>query len=83
VIKFIAEGDSGERVLGIGLSHANIKEMGIDKPIVIKLDDLGPAGENIRQVLLFTGPTEEQMHAKLASLGLIPPDAPDHWVRDS
>ena len=53
------------RVLVLGLSHRNLERLRGDQPILADLTQLGMPG---LQVVIFSGPTEEQMEAQLAPL---------------
>ena len=60
MIKFIAKVDSkGYDLLGIGLSHMNLKKLKQDKPIHINLNELG--SKNIGEIMIFAGETEQDM----------------------
>jgi hypothetical protein len=58
-------GRPGDYIVVLGLSHRNLERLKADQPVLVDLATLGLPG--IR-VVIFTGPTEEQMEATLAPL---------------
>lgn len=58
-------GGPGNRTVVLGLSYQNLVRLRDDRPILVDLAELGLPG--IR-VMIFSGPTEEQMEAVLEPL---------------
>jgi hypothetical protein len=58
-------GQPGDYTVVLGLSHRNLDRLKADQPILVELAELGLPGV---RVVIFTGPTEEQMEATLAPL---------------
>jgi DNA-binding XRE family transcriptional regulator len=58
-------GEPGDHIVVLGLSHRNLELLRADQPVLVDLAELGLPG--IR-VVIFTGPTEEQMEATLQPL---------------
>lgn len=56
---------SDGRTIVLGLSHRNLERLRGDQPILADLGELGMPG---LRIIVFTGPTEEQMEAALAPL---------------
>lgn len=58
MIKFIMDKD-GQKVLGLGLSHQNLKHLKNGKPIEIDLKKIGHTNNDT--IYLFAGRTEQSM----------------------
>lgn len=72
MIKFTAtDKQTGEVMVGLGISEGNVRLLREGKPIVVNLKDMGlPGGK----VLIMWGPTEREMYAQLRDMGWIGPD---------
>ena len=69
-----AIGGAGDRrILMLGLSHGNLERLKDGKPIFFAASSLGGL-EDISDVLIFAGETEETMRNDLAAL--LPADVP-------
>lgn len=62
MIKFTAKTADGRKLLGLGLSHENLKRLKANKPIRFKGEPLGLDGID---VLIFAGATEISMAKNL------------------
>jgi hypothetical protein len=69
VIKFL---DSKNKIVGLGLSTANLERLKQDDPILVHLADLGIQSD--LTILIFWGESEEKMHARFMREGLIGPE---------
>ena len=56
MIKFVG-GDANDPIIGLGLSHKNLKKLKQGQPILIDLVELGLVGN----ILIFSGSTEKEM----------------------
>lgn len=68
MIKFTATRD-GKTIIGLGLSKRNLELLLQDRPIIVKLSDLGLPWRG--EIFIMADETEEVMFEKLKSLGLI------------
>ena len=58
MIKFSSKSDTGEFLVGLGLSRVNVEKLLEDNPIMFEMEPLGlPKG----QCLIFFGETEKEM----------------------
>jgi len=72
MIKFVGTNPTtGDKIIGIGITAANIEKLKEGKPILFKLSDLGLDWPG--EVTIFYGETEEKITKELAEAGLIPP----------
>lgn len=62
MIKFSANTPDRRKLIGLGLSHENLKRLKDNQPIRFKGESVGLDGVD---VLIFAGKTEESMAAKL------------------
>ena len=67
MIKFKGTKEDGTPIYGFGLSNKNLKRLKKGEPILINLTEMGEEGE----VVIFWGPTEEDMVKKLRSYGCL------------
>jgi hypothetical protein len=72
VIKFQATNqENGRRILGIGMSHGNVKKLMEGKPIHFNAEDMGLSSIAVSEVLIYVGETEESMRADLEKNGYL------------
>jgi hypothetical protein len=72
VIKFQATNpENGRRILGIGMSHGNVKKLMEGKPIHFNAEDMGLPSIAVSEVLIYVGETEESMLADLEKNGYL------------
>ena len=64
MIKFILQGDTGKKVIGLGLSEENVARLKKDKPILVKGQDLGVEHD----IVVLYGETEESIVETLKEL---------------
>jgi hypothetical protein len=72
MIKFTATNpNSGSKLIGLGITAANVELLKQGKPIHVKFSELGLPWDG--EILLFFGETEDAIAKDLAAQGLIPP----------
>lgn len=72
MLKFQATNpENGRKILGMGLSHGNVKKLMEGKPIHFNAEDMGLASIAVSEILIYVGETEESMRADLESNGYL------------
>jgi len=72
VPKFVTTTGEGRRLIGLGLSAANLERLREKKPVHFHLDELGLPWN--LDLLVFYGETESDMVGDLKAAGLVPED---------
>lgn len=75
MIKFVATASDGGTMLFLGLTADNLRLLPQDMPIRVDLAELGlGAGQDITEIIIFSGRTEMEMMDDLKRAGMIGPD---------
>lgn len=75
MIKFVATQPDGSKILFLGLSNDNLALLPHDRPICVDLAEVGlGGGQDLTQIVIFSGGTEQEMMAQVVEAGLIRPD---------
>lgn len=61
MIKFAATSDEGKKIVGLGISEANVQELKKGRPILVRGEDV----EISEDIFIFYGETEESMKETL------------------
>lgn len=75
MIKFVATRRDGSQMLFLGLSAANLELLPQDRPIRVDLAEVGlGVGQELAEVIIFAGSTENEMMEQVVGAGFITPN---------
>lgn len=76
MVKFIATGPNGRKMLGLGLVAGNLEHLKAGRPIHFDREHLGLAVMNLDDILIFFGETEEAIEKEFREKGFVTDDTP-------